>query len=110
MGEIILERRQSARFPFEAKATLCFGGAAYSAVTRGLSSKGTFLVTDVSAPPVATSVELTLDVHDGLSPIEVSGRVVRVTSDSESPRGLAVEFDDVEAEDAQRIVTATRQS
>lgn len=109
MGEIILERRQSARFPFEAKATLCFGGAAYSAVTRGLSSKGAFLVTDVSAP-VSTSVDLTLDVHDGLSPIEISGRVVRVTSDSESPRGLAVEFDDVEAEDAQRIVTATRQS
>lgn len=109
MGEIILERRQSARFPFEAKATLCFGGAAYSAVTRGLSSKGTFLVADVSAP-VSTSLELTLDVHDGLSPIEISGRVVRVTSDSESPRGLAVEFDDVEAEDAQRIVTATRQS
>ena len=109
MGEIILERRQSARFPFEAKATLSFGGAVYSAVTQDISSKGAFLVTDVPAP-VSTSVELTLDVHDGLSPIEISGRVVRVTSDSESPRGLAIEFDDVEAEDAQRIVTATRQS
>ena len=109
MGEIILDRRPSARFPFEAKAILCFAGAVYSAVTRDLSSKGAFLVTDVPAP-VSTSVELTLDVHDGLSPIEISGRVVRVTSGSASPRGLAVEFDEVEAEVAQRIVAATRQS
>ena len=109
MGEIILERRQKPRHPFEAKATLCFGGTDYSAVVLEISSTGAFLVTDIPAL-VSTSVELTLDVHDGLSPIQLSGRVVRVTSDSESPRGLAIEFDDVEAEDAQRIVAATGQS
>ncbi|MCH7870057.1 MAG: PilZ domain-containing protein [Myxococcales bacterium] len=109
MGEIILDRRQSIRFPFEAKAILCFAGAVYSAVTRDLSSKGAFLVTDLAAP-VSTEVELTLDVHDGLSPIEISGRVVRVTFGSESPRGLGIEFDEVEAKVAQRIVAATRQS
>ena len=109
MGEIILDQRQKPRHRFEAKATLFFGGTVYSAVTQDISSKGTFLVTDVPAL-VSTSVELTLDVHDCLSPIEISGRVVRVTSGSASPRGLAVEFDEVEAEVAQRIVAATRQS
>ena len=109
MGEIILERRQKPRHRFEAKATLSVGGAVFSAVTRDISSKGTFLVTDVSAP-VSTSIGLTLDVHDGLSPIQLSGRIVRVVSGSASPRGLGIEFDEIEAEDAQRIVTATRQS
>ena len=109
MGEINLDRRQKTRHPFEAKATLSFGGAVYSAVTQDISSEGAFLVTDVPAP-VSTSVELTFDVHDGLSLIAISGRVVRVTSSSASPRGLAVEFDEVEAEDVQRIVAATRQS
>ena len=109
MGEIIVERRQKARYRCEAKATLLFGGAVYSAVTRDISLKGTFLVTDVPAQ-VSTSVELTFDVHDGLSLIAISGRVVRVTSDLVIPRGLAVEFDEVEAEVAQRIVAATHQS
>ena len=109
MGEIILDRRQKPRHRFEAKATLSFDGAVYSAVPQDISSKGTFLVTDLPAP-VSTEVELTLDVHDGLSPIEISGRVVRVISGSASPRGLAVEFDEVEAEVAHRIAAATRQS
>ena len=109
MDEIILDRRQKPRHCFEAKAILSFGGAVYNAVTQDISSKGTFLVTDLPAP-VSTSVELTLDVHDGLAPIEISGRVVRVTSGSASPHGLAVEFDEVEAEVAHRIAAATRQS
>ena len=109
MDEIILDRRQKPRHCFEAKATLSFGGAVYNAVTQDISSKGTFLVTDVPAR-VSTSLELTLDIHDGFGPIEVIGRVVRVNSSSKSPRGIAIEFDDVEAEDAQRIDAATRQS
>ena len=109
MDEIILDRRQKPRHCFEAKATLSFGGAVYNAVTQDISSKGTFLVTDVPAR-VSTSLELTLDIHDGFGPIEVIGRVVRVNSSSKSPRGIAIEFEDVEAEDAQRIDAATRQS
>ena len=109
MGEIIQDRRQSSRMHFEAKVTLSFAGAVYSAGTRDLTSKGTFLVTDVPAR-VSTSLELTLDIHDGFGPIEVIGRVVRVNSSSKSPRGIAIEFEDVEAEDAQRIDAATRQS
>ena len=109
MDEIILDRRQKPRHCFEAKAILSFGGAVYNAVTQDISSKGTFLVTDVPAR-VSTSLELTLDIHDGFGPIEVIGRVVRVNSSSKSPRGIAIEFEDVEAEDAQRIDAATRQS
>ena len=109
MGEIILDRSQKPRHPFEAKATLCSGGTDYSAVVLEITSTVAFLVTDIPAL-VSTSVELTLDMHDGLSPIQLSGRVVRVVSGSASPRGLGIEFDEIEAEDAQRIVTATRQS
>lgn len=108
-GEIILDRRQASRLEFEAKATVSFRGAVYSAVTQDLTPQGAFLVTDLPAPS-STPVELSLDVHDGLAPIDVTGRVARVVSDPESPRGLAVEFDDVEAEDAQRILAATHRS
>ena len=108
-GELILDLRRASRLRFEAKATVSFAGAVYSAVTKDLTPQGAFLVTDLPAPG-STPVELTFDVHDGLAPIGVTGRVVRVASDPESPRGFVVEFDDLEAEDAQRIHAATRRS
>ena len=95
-GDIILDRRRVSRREFEAKATVSFDGAAYSAVTRDLTPQGAFLVTDLPAPS-SIPIELTLDVHDGLAPIEVTGRVVRAASDGKDTRGLAVEFDDIEA-------------
>ena len=89
-GEIIPDRRQASRIHFEAKATVSFDGVVYAAVTRDLTPQGALLVADLPASS-STAVELTLDVHDGLAPIEVTGRVVRVASNPESPRGLAVE-------------------
>ncbi len=108
-SEFILDRRRASRLRFEAKATVSFAGAVYSAVTKDLTPQGAFLVTDLPAPG-STPVELALYVHDGLAPIEVTGRVVRVASGPESPRGFAVEFDDIEAENAQRILAATHRS
>lgn len=108
-GEIISDRRQSSRLPFESKATITFTGAVYSALTRDLTPEGAFLVTDLLLPD-ATPVELALDIDDGLAPIDVIGRVVRTEPESPDRSGFAVEFDALEHEDASRILAATRRS
>ena len=108
-GEIILDRRRASRNPFEAKATITLADAAYSVLTRDLTPKSAWIVTDLLLPE-STPVELTLEIGDGLDSIDVIGRVVRVASEAEGAAGFAVEFDAIEVIDAERIIEATHGS
>ncbi len=108
-GEIVAERRRELRTPYEAKATLSFGGAAFTAVTQNLNPHGAFFATNLSVDD-ATPVELTLDIHDGGGEIELTGRVVRKAASGDRTGGLAVEFDGIDDEDAERIRLVTRRS
>ena len=83
-GRMIPDRRRASRTPVQAKVTVAFAGQVYSVVTKDLTPQGAFFLTDVSAP-VSTRIGLT---HDGLVPIDVTGRVVRVPSESRARVGL----------------------
>jgi len=99
-GEIIPDRRRSSRIRYEAKAMFAFAGKTYAATTQDLTPEGVFICANLEAP-VDTPVELTLDLHDGEEPIDVRGRVVRVASGT--PLGFAIEFHDIEDDQATRI-------
>lgn len=99
-GEIIPDRRRASRIRYEAKAIFAFAGKTYAAITQDLTPEGVFICSNLGAP-VDTPVELTLDLHDGEEPIDVRGRVVRVASGP--PLGFAVEFHNIEADQASRI-------
>ena len=74
-GSIVVERRQSPRWPLQVDVTCTCRDACFEAITENLTESGAFVRTRMSVP-VGTDVELTLELSDGGEPAKTAGRVV----------------------------------
>jgi type IV pilus assembly protein PilZ len=67
-----------------------------------LSGGGMFINTS-SPLPVESPVDLVLSLPDAAAPLELSGRVARVTGTESPPAGMGIEFVDVDDDKRSRI-------
>lgn len=103
-----VERRRTERAPVTVRIEYSTVDALFSDFTRNINEGGIFVETD-EAIPLEEKVELKLRLPGASDLVHARGRVVRVEPASEtSPAGIAIEFDQLDADARDAINRAVR--
>ena len=99
----VVERRRSPRAPLTVRVEYGTVDAFFSDFSRNLNEGGIFVETDQPLD-LEERVVLKFRLPGESKPVEVTGRVVRIsTGAAGEPRGMAVEFDALAPENRLRI-------
>ena len=93
------ERRKSDRTDVVVRVDYQTVDELFSDFARNINEGGVFVETD-RHHPIGTEVQLEFKIPGSDDPLEVTGRVVR---DQSEPRGVGIEFDDLDGQARQRI-------
>ena len=103
-----VERRRSTRAPVTVRIEYSTVDALFSDFTRNINEGGIFVETD-EAIPLEEKVELKLRLPGSPEVVHARGRVVRVEAATEtSAAGIAIEFDQLDADARDAINRAVR--
>ena len=103
----VVERRRSERTPVVVRIEYETVDALFSEFTRNINEGGVFIETDTPAE-LDSAVLLQFQLPGSREPLKVSGRVVRIAEDEETP-GMGVEFEDLTQHDRARIDALVQQ-
>jgi uncharacterized protein (TIGR02266 family) len=103
-----VERRRSARAPVVVRIEYATVDALFSDFTRNINEGGIFVETDEPVP-LDEKVELKLRLPGSSEVVHVTGRVVRIEpTTASSPGGIAIEFEQLDANARELINAAVR--
>ena len=98
-----MERRRSERVHLVVRVDYKTVDELFSEFARNINEGGMFVETD-APQELGSSVALHFRVPGSADPIQVMGRVVRVTpGDLHDPPGMGVEFEDLDAQSREEI-------
>ena len=101
--QTFVERRETQRAPVTVRIQYGSVDAMFSEFTRNINEGGLFIATE---EPLALEerVQLQFQLPGGEEPVKASGRVVRIQdANDEMPRGMGIEFEELDAAARTRI-------
>jgi len=98
-----VERRRSSRVDLVVRVDYKTVDELFSEFARNINEGGLYVETD-SPPQLGSSVALQFKIPGGDEPIQVMGRVVRISEgEAGGPPGMGIEFDDLNAQSRELI-------
>ena len=103
------DRRKSVRADLVVRVDYQTVDQLFSEFARNVNEGGIFVETE-SPQPLGTEVSLQFRIPGNDEPLQTRGMVVRLsTGEGGEPPGMGIEFDDLDANDRQRINRLVRQ-
>ncbi len=97
------DRRRSQRADLVVRVDYATVDELFSEFTRDINEGGLFIETE-KPRPMGTEVAMCFKLPGSHEVVETQGRVVRITSgEGPTPPGMGIEFDELTADDRQRI-------
>lgn len=101
-GEIIVDRRQNARWPLEIDVSCNVDGLMINGVTLNLTTEGMYVRTDTPVSEGA-SVEAYFELDGLKAKPHARGAIVRLAKRKDDVRGFAVQFEELDPAVRERI-------
>lgn len=98
-----VERRRSSRIDLVVRVDYKTVDELFSEFARNINEGGLYVETD-TPPQLGSSVALQFQIPGGTEPIQVIGRVVRISEgEGVDPPGMGIEFEDLNAQSRELI-------
>lgn len=98
-----VERRRSSRIELVVRVDYKTVDELFSEFARNINEGGLYVETD-TPPQLGSSVALQFQIPGGTEPIQVIGRVVRISEgEGGDPPGMGIEFEDLNAQSRELI-------
>lgn len=100
---VCVERRRSSRIDVVVRVDYKTVDELFSEFARNINEGGLYVETD-TPPQLGSSVALQFQIPGGTEPIQVIGRVVRISEgEGVDPPGMGIEFEDLNAQSRELI-------